>query len=86
MAYTRQTRTSALCGTADLLLDSSSYGARWVLPSPAAAAGVPGRARPPGPPKSGVSSQLEPNRTVWQVWARSGPGRFDQSSAVGYVI
>ena len=46
VAYTRQ--TSALRGTADSLLDAASYGARWpgVLLSPAAAAGVPGRARP----------------------------------------
>jgi hypothetical protein len=37
VAYTRQ--TSALRGTADSLLDSLSYGARWVpLLSPAAAA------------------------------------------------
>jgi hypothetical protein len=33
MAYTRQ--TSVLRGTADSLLDSASYGARWVLLSPA---------------------------------------------------
>ena len=47
VAYTRQTRrTSALRGTADSLLDSASYGARWVLLSPAAAAGVRGRSRP----------------------------------------
>jgi hypothetical protein len=44
VAYTRQ--TSALRGTADSLLDSASYGARWVLLSPAAAAGVRGRAGP----------------------------------------
>ena len=44
VAYTRQ--TSALRGTADSLLDSASYGARWVLLSPAAAVGVRGRARP----------------------------------------
>jgi len=44
VAYTRQ--TSALRGTADSLLDSASYGARWVLLSPAAAAGVRGRASP----------------------------------------
>ena len=44
VAYTRQ--TSALRGTADSLLDSASYGARWVLLSPAAAVGVRGRAHP----------------------------------------
>jgi hypothetical protein len=38
VAYTRQ--TSALRGTADTLLDAASYGARWVLLSPAPAAGV----------------------------------------------
>ena len=32
--------TSALRGTADTLLDAASYGARWVLLSPAPAAGV----------------------------------------------
>jgi hypothetical protein len=37
VAYTRQ--TSALRGTADSLHDSASYGARWVLLSPAPAAG-----------------------------------------------
>ena len=44
VAYTRQ--TSALRGTADSLLDSASYGARWRLLSPAAAVGVRGRAHP----------------------------------------
>ena len=38
VAYTR--RTSALRGTADTLLDAGSYGSRWVLLSPALAAGV----------------------------------------------
>ena len=38
VAYTRQ--TSALRGTADTLLDAASYGARWVLLSPAPGAGV----------------------------------------------
>ena len=38
VAYTRQ--TSALRGTADTLLDAASYGHRWVLLSPAPAAGV----------------------------------------------
>jgi hypothetical protein len=49
LAYTRQ--TSALRGTADSLLDSASYGARWVLLSPAPAAGVVAgsRARRPRP-------------------------------------
>ena len=42
VAYSRQ--TSALRGTADSLLDAASYGDRWVLLSPAAAAGVD---RPP---------------------------------------
>ena len=54
---------SALRGTADTLLDAASYGVRWVLLSPAPAAGVvratdsdqPSRRRPaapvgPGPP------------------------------------
>jgi hypothetical protein len=36
VAYTRQ--TSAPRGTVDSLLDSASYGARWVLLSPATAA------------------------------------------------
>jgi hypothetical protein len=44
VAYTRQ--TLALRGTADSLLDSAFYGARWVLLPPAAAAGVRGRSRP----------------------------------------
>ena len=49
VAYTRQ--TSALRGTADSLLDSASYGARWVLLSPAPASGIvgPARARRPRP-------------------------------------
>ena len=33
VVYTRQ--TSALRGTADMLLDAASYGSRWVLLSPA---------------------------------------------------
>ena len=45
VAYSRQ--TSALRGTADSLLDTASYGARWVLLSPAPAAGL---AR--GPPRA----------------------------------
>jgi hypothetical protein len=44
VAYTRQ--TSALRGTADSLLYSACNGARWVLLSPAPAAGVRGRAGP----------------------------------------
>ena len=49
VAYTRQ--TSALRGTADTLLDAASYGTRWVLLSPAPAAGVSRALRPrPGPP------------------------------------
>ena len=49
VANTRQ--TSVLRGTADPLLDSASYGARWVLLSPALAAGVVAgsRARRPRP-------------------------------------
>ena len=47
VAYTRQ--TSALRGTADTLLDAASYGARWVLLSPAPAAGVSLRSRAPRP-------------------------------------
>ena len=38
VAYARQ--TSALRGTADTLLDATSYGSRWVLLSPDPAAGV----------------------------------------------
>ena len=37
-AYTQQ--TLALCGTANMLLDASSYGVRWVLLSTAPGAGV----------------------------------------------
>ena len=48
VAYTRQ--TSALRGTADTLLDAASYGTRWVLLSPAPAAGA-GRALRPRPPR-----------------------------------
>ena len=44
VAYTRQ--TSALRGTADTLLDAASYGTRWVLLSPAPAAGVARALRP----------------------------------------
>ena len=40
VAYTRQ--TSALCGTADTLLDSASYSVVWMLLSPAPGAAVPG--------------------------------------------
>jgi hypothetical protein len=49
VAYTRQ--TSALRGTADSLLDSASYSARWVLLSPAPATGIAAepRARRPRP-------------------------------------
>jgi len=47
VAYTRQ--TSALRGTADTLLDAASYGARWVLLSPAPAGGVTLRPRAPRP-------------------------------------
>jgi hypothetical protein len=46
VAYSRQ--TSTLRGTADSLLDAASYGARWVLLSPAAAAGI--QQDPPAPP------------------------------------
>ena len=38
VAYSRQ--TSTLRGTADSLLDAASYGSRWALLSPAAAAGI----------------------------------------------
>ena len=47
VAYTRQ--TSALRGTADTLLDAASYGSRWVLLSPAPAAGVARALRPWAP-------------------------------------
>ena len=50
-AYSRQ--ASALRGTADSLLDAASYGQRWALLSPAAAAGVDRPRRSPrglGPP------------------------------------
>ena len=45
-AYNRQ--TSALRGTADMPLDAASYrdGSRWVLLSPAAAAGAARALRP----------------------------------------
>ena len=43
-AYYRQ--TSALRGSADSLLDAASYGDRWVLLSPAAAAAGVDRAPP----------------------------------------
>ena len=47
VAYNRQ--TSALRGTADTLLDAASYGSRWVLLSPAPAAGVARALRPRAP-------------------------------------
>ena len=47
VAYTRQ--TSVLRGTADTLLDAAAYGTRWVLLSPAPAAGVVLRSRAPRP-------------------------------------
>jgi hypothetical protein len=47
VAYHRQ--TSALRGTADTLLDAASYGTRWVLLSPAPAAGVARALRPRAP-------------------------------------
>ena len=47
VAYIRQ--TSALRGTADTLLDAASYGSRWVLLSPAPAAGVARALRPRAP-------------------------------------
>ena len=48
VAYTRQ--ASALRGTVDMLLDAASYGSRWMLLSPASAAGV-ARALRPRPPR-----------------------------------
>ena len=76
VAYTRQTR-----GTADTLLDAASYGHRWVLLSPAPAAGVDRDAasspiarrtrRRPGPP---ALTFTEVGR--WLVTAAGpGPGR-----------
>ena len=53
VAYSRQ--TSALRGTADTLLDAASYGVRWVLLSPAAAAGV-SRDPPAGPGRRPLAS------------------------------
>ena len=47
VAYTLQ--TSALRGTVDTLLDAASYGTRWVLLSPAPAAGVARVLRPRAP-------------------------------------
>ena len=47
VAYNRQ--TSVLRGTADTLLDAASYGSRWVLLSPAPAAGVARALRPRAP-------------------------------------
>ena len=47
VAYTRQ--TSALRGTVDTLLEAASYGTRWVLLSPAPAAGVARVLRPRAP-------------------------------------
>ena len=47
VAYTRQ--TSALRGTVDTRLDAASYGTRWVLLSPAPAAGVARVLRPRAP-------------------------------------
>ena len=47
VAYNRQ--TSVLCGTADTLLDTASYGSRWVLLLPAPAAGVCWALRPRAP-------------------------------------
>ena len=44
VAYNRQ--TSALRSTADTLLDAATYGSRWVLLSPARAAGVARAPRP----------------------------------------
>ena len=49
VAYHRQTSESALRGTADTLLDAASYGTRWVLLSPAPAAGVARALRPRAP-------------------------------------
>ena len=48
VAYNR--KTSALRGTADTLLDAAHFGSRWVLLSPAPAAGV-ARALRPRPPR-----------------------------------
>ena len=47
VTYSRQ--KSALRGTADTLLDAASYGPRWVLLSPAPAAGVARALRPRAP-------------------------------------
>ncbi len=55
VAYSRQ--ASALRCTADSLLDAASYGIRWVLLSPAAAAGV-SRDPPAGPGR-------RPSASVW---------------------
>jgi hypothetical protein len=49
-------QTSALRGTADSLLDAASYGIRWVLLSPAAAAGVSTTVTSGGRPRPGAAS------------------------------
>ena len=65
-AYTLQ--TSALRGTADTLLDAASYGHRWVLLSPAPAAGVdraavssPIRRQPDAPRPPGYNAERPKN-------------------------
>jgi hypothetical protein len=69
-AKTRQ--TSALRGTADSLLDSASYGARWVLLSPAPAAGVVSGSPTPTLTFSlvGGSSQFGPARCARRLRSR----------------
>ena len=47
VAYNRQ--TLVLRGMADTLLDTASYGSRWVLLSPAPAAGLARALRPRAP-------------------------------------
>ena len=49
VAYNRQTSALRGTGTADTLLDAASYGSRWVLLSPAPAAGVARALRPRAP-------------------------------------
>ncbi len=77
VAYSRQ--TSALRGTADSLLDAASYGIRWLLLSPAAAARAGSRVTPRrGPARGGrgggprrlPSWSPPPGHDVWfGLWA-----------------
>ena len=82
--------TSALRSTADTLLDAASYGARWVLLSPAPGAGVTQLANSAAParrsgraPPANLTFRLVGGPSQPAAWA-SGPGRAGGSCGNGH--